>query len=113
MTVTTLKDYGNEVRGKPIFVIEQSNHIDTVLLSANVHAEYTIPTGESYRIAIVKGTDEIWVKVDGQAIVPSGESLLDGSSAEMDPGTALYIEDATTIGLFAPRECKANIVLLG
>lgn len=95
-----------------LFAIQQSDHINTIVLAAGGSIPAAIPAEARFVIftSAINGEDstgDYWVKVDGAAEVPT-ENIIDGSSSEYKP-IIRYIGDSTTIGLASSTGAKIGI----
>lgn len=58
--------------GKDAFAYRQSNHIDNRVLAANTPEVHPVPDGANF--VLIRATTDVWVKVGGNAAIPSGDS---------------------------------------
>lgn len=87
-----------------------TNHIDNLVLTANVAKVYTIPTGASH--VCLSGTALYYARFGGAAAVP-GNDVLDGSGSSILPELREIPDDVTTIGFISPVSCIISIEVFG
>jgi len=87
------------------YAIEQG-YINTYVLITNVNKAITVPTGSKY--VIFAANADIWVRIDGAAVVPSGDTT-DGTGSELNPSTR-YLGSETTIGIISESAAKVSLM---
>ena len=87
------------------YALEQG-YINTYVLTANVNKAITVPTGAKY--AVFAANADIWVRIDGAALVPSGDTT-DGTGSELNPSVR-YLGSETVIGIISESAAKVSIM---
>ena len=84
----------------------EQGYINTYVLTANTNKAITVPTGAKY--AVFAANADIWVRIDGAAAVPSGDTT-DGSGSELNPSVR-YFGSETTIGIISESAAKVSVM---
>jgi hypothetical protein len=87
------------------YALEQG-YINTYVLTANANKAITVPTGSKY--VVFAANADIWVRIDGAASVPSGDTT-DGTGSELNPN-ARYLGSETTIGIISESAAKVSVM---
>jgi len=82
----------------------KQGYINTYVLTANVNKAITVPTGAKY--VVFAANADLWVRIDGAAAVPSGDTT-DGSGSELNPG-ARYLGSETVVGIISESAAKVS-----
>jgi hypothetical protein len=87
------------------YALEQG-YINSYLLVASTNKAITVPTDAKF--VIFSSTDDIWVRVGGTAVVPSGDTT-DGTASELNPSVR-YLGSDTTIGIISESAAKVSLM---
>ena len=87
------------------FAIEQG-YINTYVLTINTNKAITVPTGSKF--AVFNADADIWVRIDGVAAIPSGDTT-NGTGSELNP-TIRYLGSETTVGVISESAAKVSIM---
>lgn len=95
----------NDAMGRKSYVINPSDHVQSLTLAAGVAKQVTVPANA--RMVLVNATAPIWVRFGGPATLPT-EDILDGSAPELNPA-GRTVKEGETIGLVASTACGVSL----
>lgn len=96
-----------DIGGSPLIGLNRPLYVDSVVLTANVAATYTLPTGAKY--ALFSANADFYVAYSGTAAVPSS-SITNGTAPELNP-VLRQVDDLTSVSLISPNSCIITIAI--
>lgn len=96
----------NPTDSRSVFAINQSDHVDVRILTADTHKSHTIPAEAKF--VLFSADNPFYCKLGDTATIPTGD-ITDGSGSERNPAFRA-IGDATTIGLISETANKITML---
>jgi hypothetical protein len=81
-------------------------YTNNYILLANTHRSLDVPTDA--RFALFNSSADIWVKIDGTAIIPTSD-ILDGTGSELNP-VLRYIGSSSKIGVISSSQTILTVM---